>query len=100
MCRTARQKRDLRRIVRTPDGRVVVDPTGKMDGRGAYICNSEECRRVAFDRGSLERALGVPIPTELRAQLTGEASTILPASVLPPGILPARTEEGDSGGQE
>jgi predicted RNA-binding protein YlxR (DUF448 family) len=86
--------------VRTPDGRVVVDPTGKMDGRGAYVCNSEECRRVAFDKGSLERALGVPIPTELRAQLTGEASTILPASVLPPGILPARTEEGDSGGQE
>ena len=77
-------------MVRTPDGRVVVDPTGKMDGRGAYICNSEECRRVAFDRGSLERALGVPIPAELRAELTGEAS----------GLLPARTEEGESGGKE
>ena len=71
--------------MRTPDGRVVVDPTGKMDGRGAYVCNSEECRRVAFDRGSLERALEVPIPAELRAELTGEASGI---------------EEGDSGGQE
>jgi uncharacterized protein len=76
--------------VKTPDGRVVVDPTGKMDGRGAYVCNSEECRRVAFDRGSLERALGVPIPAELRAELTGEAS----------GLLPATIEEGDSGGQE
>jgi predicted RNA-binding protein YlxR (DUF448 family) len=76
--------------VRTPDGRVVLDPTGKMDGRGAYVCNSGECRRVAFDRGSLERALGVPIPAELRAELTGEAS----------GLLPARTEEGESGGKE
>jgi predicted RNA-binding protein YlxR (DUF448 family) len=81
--------------VRTPDGRVVLDPTGKMEGRGAYVCNSDECRRVAFDRGSLQRALEVPIPAELRAELTGEASTI-PAS----GILPAGIEEGDSGGQE
>ena len=81
--------------MRTPDGRVVVDPTGKMDGRGAYVCNSEECRRVAFEKGSLERALGVPIPAELRAQLTGDASTLLPV-----GILPTEIEEGESGGQE
>jgi predicted RNA-binding protein YlxR (DUF448 family) len=81
--------------VRTPDGRVVLDPTGKMEGRGAYLCNSEECRRVAFDRGSLQRALEVPIPAELRAELTGEASRIQPA-----GIQPAGVEEGDSGGQE
>lgn len=75
--------------MRKPDNRVVLDPTGKMEGRGAYVCNSDECRRVAFDRGSLERALGVPIPAELRAELTGEASTIEDA-----------IEEGDSGGQE
>jgi predicted RNA-binding protein YlxR (DUF448 family) len=62
--------------VRTPDGRVVIDPTGKMPGRGAYLCNSEECRRVAFDRGSLQRALDVPIPPELRAELIGEATAI------------------------
>jgi predicted RNA-binding protein YlxR (DUF448 family) len=71
--------------VRTPDGKVVIDPTGKMAGRGAYVCNSEECRRVAFDKGSLQRALEVPIPAELRAELTGEASAI---------------EEGEMSGQE
>ena len=76
--------------MRTPDGRVVLDPTGKMEGRGAYVCNSEECRRVAFDKGSLQRALEVPIPAELRAELTGEASPIQPAGI----------EEGDSRGQE
>lgn len=64
---------------------MVIDPTGKMDGRGAYVCNSEECRRIAFEKGSLQRALEVPIPAELRAELTGEAS---------------RIEEGESGGQE
>ena len=62
--------------MRTPDGKVVIDPTGKMPGRGAYVCNSEECRRVAFDRGSLQRALEVPIPAELRAELIGEATAI------------------------
>ena len=71
--------------MRTPDGKVVIDPTGKMAGRGAYVCNSEECRRVAFDKGSLQRALDVPIPAELRAELTGEASAI---------------EEGEKSGQE
>ncbi len=71
--------------MRTPDGKVVIDPTGKMAGRGAYVCNSEECRRVAFDKGSLQRALEVPIPAELRAELTGEASAI---------------EEGEKSGQE
>jgi predicted RNA-binding protein YlxR (DUF448 family) len=63
-------------VVRTPDGQVVVDPTGKMPGRGAYVCNSEECRRVAFEKGSLQRALEVTIPAELRAALEGEAGNI------------------------
>jgi uncharacterized protein len=64
------------RVVRTPDGRVVLDPTGRLPGRGAYLCESEECRRAALDKGSLQRALEVPIPVELRAELIGEASRI------------------------
>jgi len=66
----------LTRVVRTPDGRVVIDATGKLPGRGAYVCESEECRTAALDKGSLQRALGVPIPVELRVELTGEASRI------------------------
>ncbi|MBO4460426.1 MAG: YlxR family protein [Clostridiales bacterium] len=42
-CRQVFDKKDLLRIVRTPEGDVVVDPTGKMSGRGAYICSSPEC---------------------------------------------------------
>jgi len=66
----------LTRIVRTPDGRVVIDATGRLPGRGAYMCQSDECRRTALDNGSLQRALEVPIPAELEAELTGEASRI------------------------
>jgi predicted RNA-binding protein YlxR (DUF448 family) len=59
-----------------PDGRVVVDPTGRLPGRGAYVCEKSECRQAALQNGSLQRALGVPIPAELGAELTGEASRI------------------------
>jgi predicted RNA-binding protein YlxR (DUF448 family) len=76
VCRTTRQKRDLARVVRTPDGRVVLDRSGRLAGRGAYVCESDECRRIALDKGSLQRALEVPIPAELRAELVGAASTI------------------------
>lgn len=68
-CRTAREKRALVRIVRTPDGSVVVDPTGKRSGRGAYLCPGPDCLRLAERRGSLARALGVPIPKEVVAGL-------------------------------
>ena len=51
----ARQKRELTRVVRTPDGRVVLDPTGKMPGRGAYLCGSQSAarRRWTKDRSSV-----------------------------------------------
>jgi predicted RNA-binding protein YlxR (DUF448 family) len=75
-CRTQRQKRELTRVVRTPAGTVIVDPTGKAAGRGAYVCNDMECRRAALEKGSLQRALEVPIPPELRNQLTGEEIAI------------------------
>ena len=42
-CRTVREKKDLLRIVVTPEGDVVYDPTGKLAGRGAYLCPNEEC---------------------------------------------------------
>ena len=76
VCRQPRQKRELTRVVRTPEGLVVLDPTGKMPGRGAYVCESNECRKAALDKGALQRALEVPIPVELRVELTGEASRI------------------------
>ncbi len=68
-CRTARDKRDLLRIVRTPDGRVTIDATGRLPGRGAYVCRDGSCRATALAKGTIARALGVPVPAELRAAL-------------------------------
>lgn len=71
-CRQVGAKRELVRVVRTPDGRVVVDWTGKAPGRGAYIGPAQECLRRALDRRALQRALAVEITAEDRAALEAE----------------------------
>lgn len=60
-CQTKRPKRDLVRIVRTPGGAVVLDPSGRQDGRGAYVCLDEACWRKAAKGGILARRLRAPI---------------------------------------
>ncbi len=56
-CREQRPKPDLLRVVRTPDGQVLLDERGKAAGRGAYLCAQEECWAKALKKGGLERAL-------------------------------------------
>lgn len=58
-CRTSKPKRELVRLVRTADGEVRIDSTGKLNGRGAYICRTDECWTLAERRKALERALSV-----------------------------------------
>lgn len=61
-CGERRDKRELIRIVRSPDGEVSIDPTGKKSGRGAYICKSRECLRRALKTNQLARNLSCEIP--------------------------------------
>lgn len=60
-CRESSAKRQLVRIVRTPQGTVEVDTTGKRSGRGAYICPRSSCWELALNKGRLERALKTAI---------------------------------------
>lgn len=64
-CREKRPKRELIRIVRTPDGEVAVDLTGKKSGRGAYICPQVACLQKAVKGKRLEKNLKVSISPEL-----------------------------------
>ena len=75
-CRTARPKQALIRVVRTPDRQIHLDPGGRANGRGAYVCASERCIDDAISRGALTRALGTPMPAELGTMLRGAAATI------------------------
>lgn len=70
-CRTAGGKKGLVRVVRTAAGDVVIDPTGKMPGRGAYICPTSECLCQAIKGRRLARALRAEVPDELVRQLEG-----------------------------
>ena len=76
-CRTSRPKRDLVRIVRTPDGQMKIDDSGRLAGRGAYLCRDATCWSLAAERGALGRALEAPVPTELRAVLAQGPTTMI-----------------------
>ena len=60
-CRQSDDKRGFVRVVRTPDGHVLVDPTGRANGRGAYLCAKAECFAVARQRRRLDPALKVSL---------------------------------------
>ena len=67
-CRERRAKRELIRVVRTPEGTVNLDFGGKMNGRGAYLCPNMECLRKAIRSKSLERSQEVEIPEDVYAR--------------------------------
>ena len=71
-CRERKEKRALIRVVRCTDGQVQLDFSGKLNGRGAYICPDPECLKRAQKAKSLERSLEVPIPEEVYNRLQKE----------------------------
>ena len=71
-CREMKEKRDLIRIVRTPEGDAVLDPTGKKSGRGAYVCRRAECLQRAIRQKQLERQLESTLTQDITEALTGE----------------------------
>lgn len=86
-CQTVRAKRDMVRIVRTPEGAVVVDETGKLNGRGAYLCRQRDCWDVALAKHRVERALKVSLNAKTRARLREWAAR------LPQYLLEGSSEE-------
>jgi len=77
-CRTERQKREFVRIVRSPDGTVSMDSTGRANGRGAYLCADGSCWATALKKKQIERALSAPLPAELRNQLERGLAPAMP----------------------
>ncbi len=77
-CRVPDAKRSYVRLVRTSDGHVEIDPTGRRNGRGAYLCRSRACWNRAADGQHLDRALNVQIDADTRAMLREYARTHFP----------------------
>jgi len=78
-CRTVRPKRELVRVVRTPEGRVMVDDTGKRSGRGAYLCRQRLCWETALAQRRLNYALKTTLTPEAETQLREYAARFPPA---------------------
>lgn len=78
-CRKTDAKRGLVRVVRLPEGRVAVDPTGKQAGRGAYVCAEQPCWDAALKRHALERALKIE-----QLHPDDQAALLAYAAALPP----------------
>ncbi len=68
-CREMKNKKELIRIVRTPDETILIDPTGKKSGRGAYICPNAECFNLAVKGKRIAKALEREIPDDIIAAL-------------------------------
>lgn len=65
-------KNSLVRIVKTPSGEIVLDKTGKISGRGAYICKSAQCLKKAVKTARIERSLSCKIPEDVYLKLEEE----------------------------
>lgn len=76
-CREMKPKRELIRVVRSPEGEISLDFHGKKPGRGAYLCPQPECLKRIRKSKALERAFSLPIPEEvydgLEEQMKGGA---------------------------
>lgn len=71
-CGEMKNKKELVRVIKTPEDEILLDVTGKKNGRGAYICGSAECLAKARKSKGLERSLKVAIPAEVYDALESE----------------------------
>lgn len=71
-CGEMKAKKEMIRVLKTPEDEIVIDTTGKKNGRGAYICSSLTCLQKAIKTKGLERSLKVSIPKELVETLEKE----------------------------
>ena len=77
-CREMKDKKALLRIVKTPEGEIHLDPTGRQNGRGAYICADPGCLAKARKNRGIERSLGCSSPDEVYDRLEEEMTQIGP----------------------
>ena len=71
-CGEMKSKKEMMRILKTPEGPIVLDVTGKKNGRGAYLCMSADCLKKARKNKGLERSFKMSIPDDVYEELEKE----------------------------
>ena len=75
-CGQMKNKREMIRVIKTPEGEILLDATGRKNGRGAYLCPSGECLKKAVKNKGLERSFKMAIPKEIYENLEKEMETL------------------------
>lgn len=75
-CREMKNKKELLRVLRSAEGEILLDDTGRKNGRGAYLCRDPECLQKARRSKGLERSLKIEIPEEIYERLEKELNAI------------------------
>ena len=75
-CREMKSKKEMIRVLKTPEDEIVLDTTGRKNGRGAYVCSSTECLDKAIRNHGIERSLKTSVPEEVYEDRKKELSKI------------------------
>ena len=75
-CQEMKSKKEMIRVIKTPEDEICIDATGRKNGRGAYICPKSECLQKAIKNRGLERSLKMNIPAEIYESLKKEIEQI------------------------
>ena len=75
-CQEMKNKKEMIRVLKTPEDKIVLDTTGRQNGRGAYVCPCTECLEKAIRNHGIERSLKTAVPEEVYEDLKKELSKI------------------------
>ena len=75
-CQEMKNKKEMIRVLKTAEDKIVLDATGRKNGRGAYVCLSQECLEKAVKSRGLERSLKMAVPAEVYEDLKKELANI------------------------
>ena len=75
-CGQMKAKKEMVRVIKTPEEEIIIDATGRKNGRGAYLCANPDCLKQARKSKGLERSLKTAIPQEVYDQLETEMNTL------------------------
>jgi predicted RNA-binding protein YlxR (DUF448 family) len=75
-CQEMKSKKEMIRVIRTPEGEICIDATGRKNGRGAYVCRDLTCLKKAAKNHGIERSLKMQIPEDVYLRLEEEMKDI------------------------
>ena len=75
-CKEMKSKKEMIRILKTAEGNILIDATGRKNGRGAYLCSSRECLKKAIKSKGLDRSFKMEIPQTVYEDLEKEMETL------------------------